>query len=150
MLTEILRATMIVILLTPVLWGIWRATRKRPEPNLLVKMSAVLIPEEAKELIMKACGWKCSADMGEQLTAFELHWLLWRLMRNLPACIDCEAGELGTGPAAGISTNLMCLNPRCGSKFNALLGAFSFARIDRISDRSPKLPREMLRLGEYR
>lgn len=50
-------------------------------------------------------------------------------------CCDCEE-MLADGPSGGLSINMYCLNPKCGSRFNDM-GPFG---VERISDAQPDAP----------
>jgi len=67
---------------------------------------------------------------GERLTPDELSFI----SRSNGRCPDCYFGELIEGPHGGLSINMYCANPDCGSRFNDT-GPFGW---DRISDASPK------------
>ena len=48
-------------------------------------------------------------------------------------CPDCQEFGFLKGPEAGLSTNIMCANPQCGSRFNTCLPWFA----ERISEPQP-------------
>lgn len=65
---------------------------------------------------------------GESLTHEELE----RFRRPFSECPDCGA-SLVSGPSGGMSQNVKCADPSCGSRFNDL-GIFG---VERISDARP-------------
>ncbi len=61
------------------------------------------------------------------------------VFRNI-RCPDCEEQKLVEGPCGGLSINIYCTNPKCGSKFNDM-GPFGIERIsDAQPDKSPAPP----------
>lgn len=48
-------------------------------------------------------------------------------------CCDCQVGELKEGPNGGLSVNVYCDNPGCGSRFNVCGTILT----ERITDASP-------------
>lgn len=59
------------------------------------------------------------------------------LKKNI--CPDCKWMGFLEGPHGGLCVNVMCNNPRCGSRFNIgpLTSAGLCFGVDRISDPSP-------------
>ena len=101
--------------------------------------AAISDPEDAKAFFEKKLGKTLTSSSGEQLSTFEINWMHWRLIKGLPACIDCENGVLKAGPSAGPCFVVACANRNCGSMFN--VGLFSGSPpsyIERITDRSPE------------
>lgn len=70
-----------------------------------------------------------SSSNDESLTHYEKEFIMEHLK-----CPDCETGGLLEGPRGGGSTNVLCNNAECGSKFNLALPFFA----DRISDKAPQ------------
>lgn len=95
-----------------------------------------LTEELVKRFLETMCGHKRSHAKGEELTLFEKHWLGWRYKNGLPACPDCEAGDLCIGPSGGACVNLKCDNKLCGSGFN-VTEASPLSYAERITDARP-------------
>lgn len=76
---------------------------------------------------------------GERLDPKELR------LFELGTCPDCQTNRLLEGPHGGLSVNVYCGNPACGSRFNDMgpLG------VDRISDAQPKQPPPVPGRGPY-
>lgn len=118
-----------------------KVSKKTKAFEFRIELEAKSDQESAKAFIASVMGTKRTNLKGESLSHFEIYWMQWRLSRDLPGCIDCENGDLISGPSAGINVNVKCNNKRCGSAFNMCLVGFP-AAFDRISDRSPNtLPR---------
>jgi hypothetical protein len=49
-------------------------------------------------------------------------------MIRLGCCPDCGGGKLLKGPKAGLSVNVKCATPDCGSRFNVSIGIIGEAR----------------------
>lgn len=43
---------------------------------------------------------------------------LWNAIWINRKCPDCQSEEFFLGPHGGMCQNIMCANPKCGSKFN--------------------------------
>lgn len=55
-------------------------------------------------------------------------------------CPDCGEGNFLYGPSGGVSQNVECANPNCGSRFNlAMLPGGPYLQ-DRISEPHPRRP----------
>lgn len=122
------------------------APEPEPKPEVKTEVHTVKDIEAIRKELQKKHGAQRTSKDGEQLTGFEQSWLEWRLRNDLPACIDCEQGDLLEGPSGGICINVLCSNKQCGSKFN-ICGPMG---IDRITNASPEKPREMVSLGPHR
>lgn len=57
-------------------------------------------------------------------------------------CPDCQQTGFLEGPHGGMSVNIMCANPVCGSEFNVASYDGKIVFCDRISSPSPKAPRQ--------
>lgn len=77
---------------------------------------------------------------------FEAIRAWWRQFNNFSAedpftaCPDCGCTEFIDGPTGGVSQNVECSNPNCGSRFNLLLLPGGPYLSERISPPSPKHP----------
>lgn len=103
-------------------------------------------PSTVKDLLRALIGENRTSLYGERLSMFEIHWMMWRVEKGFPGCVDCEKGDLRPGPTGGLCINIYCTNPKCGSKFNVV----NLDKIDRISDSSPRKMREMVNFGPHR
>lgn len=102
--------------------------------EIVSRANTITDRSEAKAYFEKKFGAHRSNKRGEELTNFEVWYQHWLLAKELPACVDCEQGDMEPGPEAGVNINVRCSNKLCGSKFNVTLGPVT---IHRISDRSP-------------
>lgn len=88
---------------------------------------AILIPIKNEGLVPVVRKTKAP---GEELTEPES-----ALARSME-CPDCHS-SLRDGPCGGLSVNVHCVNPSCGSRFNDM-GPFGIERITRASPNSPE------------
>lgn len=70
---------------------------------------------------------------GERLSADEIA----EMIRD--KCPDCGGSGFLAGPCGGLSQNIKCANPQCGSRFN-VMGPFGVERISSVSPSKPADP----------